>query len=233
MARYRSDFHISMTPSEKFLGWVYWAAQLLVLPALLQFLNRQLKNPFSMAELNFAFYAINFLSVCLIFRTFLKKSLTHVFHGFWDFIQAAVLGYAAYWACSLVVSRLIYIIDPTFANVNDSAIASLAGSNFWLMAASVVILVPVAEECFYRGLVFRLLHSKSKAAAYILSVCVFAAIHIVGYLGSAKPLTLLLCFLQYLPAGLCLAWSYEKSDTIFTPILIHAVINGIAIYTLR
>ena len=42
-----------------------------------------------------------------------------------------------------------------------------------------------------------------------------------------------MCFVQYLPAGLMLAWSYEKSNTIVTPILIHTVINAIAIYSMR
>ena len=40
-------------------------------------------------------------------------------------------------------------------------------------------------------------------------------------------------FLQYLPAGLSLAWAYTKSDTIFAPIAIHACINLVAIGGLR
>ena len=42
-----------------------------------------------------------------------------------------------------------------------------------------------------------------------------------------------MCFVQYLPAGLILAWSYEKSNTILTPIAIHTVINAIGIYAMR
>ena len=38
-----------------------------------------------------------------------------------------------------------------------------------------------------------------------------------------------MAFLQYLPAGLCLAWAYTKADTIFAPILIHAIINAVSI----
>ena len=67
----------------------------------------------------------------------------------------------------------------------------------------------------------------------LLSVFVFAAVHVVGYIGQWDTLTLVLCFVQYIPAGLCLAWSYTRSDTIFAPILIHAAINFIAIRGLR
>ena len=39
--------------------------------------------------------------------------------------------------------------------------------------------------------------------------------------------------LEYLPAGLSLAWAYAKSDTIFAPILMHACINFVAMGGLR
>jgi membrane protease YdiL (CAAX protease family) len=35
--------------------------------------------------------------------------------------------------------------------------------------------------------------------------------------------------IQYIPAGIWLAWSYLKGDTIFVPILIHAAVNYITI----
>ena len=42
-----------------------------------------------------------------------------------------------------------------------------------------------------------------------------------------------LAFLQYLPAGLCLAWCYVKSGSICGPILMHALINLYSINQLR
>ena len=222
-----------MTQAEKILGWMYLVIHLLFLPAILNALNGLLKDPMGPATLNFVYYCINFVAICCIFATFLKKSFTHAGRSFWDFLQAAVLGFVAYWVCSWLIGHLVQLIHPGFANVNDAAISQMAGNSFWLMAIGVVILVPTVEECLYRGLVFRALHSKSRVAAYLLSMAVFAAIHIIPYVGSSDLLVLLLCFLQYLPAGLCLAWAYEKADSIFAPILIHAVINAMGIYALR
>ena len=85
----------------------------------------------------------------------------------------------------------------------------------------------------YRGLIFRNLYGKSRWAAYIVSILAFAVIHIIGYIGRYSALELLMAFLQYLPAGLCLAWAYTKADTIFAPILIHAAINFLSIHALR
>jgi len=82
-------------------------------------------------------------------------------------------------------------------------------------------------------LIFRELYGKSRWAAYLVSIAAFAAVHIIGYLRVYSPMELLLSFLQYLPAGLCLAWSYAKSDTIFAPILIHTAVNAIGISAMR
>ena len=56
---------------------------------------------------------------------------------------------------------------------------------------------------------------------------------VLGYIGSESVTTLVLCFVQYLPAGLCLAWTYTKADNIFAPIVVHALVNAIAIGAVR
>ena len=62
---------------------------------------------------------------------------------------------------------------------------------------------------------------------------VFALVHVVGYIGNASALTLLLCFVQYLPAGYCLAWCYQNTGTILTPILMHMLVNAYGLANLR
>ena len=94
-------------------------------------------------------------------------------------------------------------------------------------------IVPPFEECMFRGLIFRNLYGKSPLIAYLVSIAAFAAIHILGYLGMYTPLEIAMACLQYLPAGLCLAWAYTRADTIFAPIVIHAVINYLSLRALR
>ena len=60
-----------------------------------------------------------------------------------------------------------------------------------------------------------------------------AAIHVLGYIGSYDIGRLVLCFIQYLPAGLCLAWTYTKADNIAAPMVVHAIVNAVAIGALR
>ena len=78
---------------------------------------------------------------------------------------------------------------------------------------------------------FRNLYKTSPIAAYLVSMGVFAAIHVVGYIGSFSPLHLLLCFVQYLPAGFCLAWCYRQTGTLLAPVIMHTLVNTVSVLT--
>jgi len=225
--------YISMSRQEKILGWLYMAFSLLALPALLNWVNEQLADPVPESTLNFVFYLTNFLFITGIFHSFLRASLIAAWRDIWNFIQAVVLGYVAYLAASKVMDFLMPLLMPNFSNINDAAIAELARANYTLMLIGVVFLAPLCEEMLYRGLIFRNLWQSSKPAAYLVSMAAFAAIHVLGYIGSTDAAQLVLCFVQYLPAGLCLAWTYTKADNIFAPALVHAIVNAVAIGALR
>ncbi len=223
----------NLTSRETFSGFLYLAFQFLLLPGFLHWCNGQMEKPLSTAELNFVFYLVNFLAMLLIFHGFLGRSARQVSQHPAYFCQAVILGLAAYYACSQAATWVIGQLVPGFANYNDAAIADMSRGSYFLTFIGTVILVPPVEECFYRGLIFRNLYSKNRWAAYLVSILVFAVIHILGYIGAYSPLELLMAVLQYLPAGLCLAWAYTKADTIFAPIAIHAAINYIGIHGLR
>ena len=225
--------YISMSRGEKISGWLYMVFSLLMLPALLTWFNGQLADPMREGTLNFVFYLTNFLCILCIFHRFLRSSLVAAWRDIWNFIQAVILGYVAYWAASGAMDFLISHFLPGFTNVNDASINAMASTDYTLMAIGVVLLVPLAEEVLYRGLIFRNLLQTSAVAAYLVSMAAFAAIHVLGYLGSESVTTLVICFIQYLPAGLCLAWTYTKADNIFAPVVVHAIVNAIAIGALR
>ena len=214
-------------------GWGYLAFQYLALPQILTWLQGTLPFRISDAEINFCFFFLNFMAITVIFHSFLGKSAAPVRRHPIYFLQAVILGLAAYYAGTRLFSLLICRIDPNFVNVNDASIADLTNGNFFLMALGVIVLVPPVEECLYRGLIFRVVDNTSRLAAYTLSVIAFCAIHVLGYLGSVTMGTLALCFLQYIPAGLALAWAYTKADTIYAPIVIHMIINAIGIFSMR
>jgi len=222
-----------LSSQETVAGFCYFAFQLLFLPTVLQWINGQMTNPLNAAELNFVYYLINFMAMLLIFHEFLGRSGRQVGQHPAYFCQAVILGFFAYYAMNFAIEWVMEQFLPSFSNYNDQAIAAMMRGNYFLMFVGTVILVPPVEECVFRGLIFRNLYSKSKWAAYIVSILAFATIHIIGFLGRYSALELLIAVMQYLPAGLCLAWAYVRADTIFAPILIHAAINFIGINAMR
>lgn len=232
MSRKRS-FSGTPTNQETIGGFVYLVFQVFFLPGILHWVNARLEVPLNASELNFVFFLINFIAILLIFHDFLGRGLNQVTQHPAYFCQAVILGLAAYHACSWATTWVIRQLVPGFSNYNDQSIAAMLESNYFLMLVGTVILVPAVEECLYRGLIFRNLYGKSPWAAYIVSIAAFAIIHIIGYIGQYSALELTMAFVQYMPAGLCLAWAYAKADTIFAPILIHTAINFISINGLR
>ncbi len=80
------------------------------------------------------------------------------------------------------------------------------------------VAAPVAEEFFFRGLLFGWLRTRLGLwSAVLVGGALFAAAHASP--GLLLPLTLV-------GAGLCLL--YERSGTLWTPVLAHAALNGLA-----
>ena len=227
------NYFAKPTPNESIFGLIYFLLQLLVVPGILVSVNLMLPVPMSEALLNFICFAINFVTVLVIFRKFLIANLAPVKEAPWYVLRWAGIGFLIYMAGNTVFGFLVPMIDPDFANINDAAIAEMVDSNYTLMTIGTVILVPVTEECFYRGLIFRGIYDKSPVWAYVVSMVLFSLAHVAGYVIMADFGTLVLCFFQYLPAAFALAWSYRKSGSLFAPVLIHMTVNQAGMLLMR
>lgn len=224
-----------ITPNlrESQIGWFYWTLQLLVLPSVLVFISGKLPFSITEAQLNIAFFLINFLCVAVIFFRFLKASLEHLLKNAVFCLTTALIGFLLYYGAQLVVGLLITKVYPQFMNANDMSVQLMVQQAFLPMAFCTIFLVPITEEVLYRGLVMGSLHHKGKFLSYGVSTVIFCAIHVVGYVGFYPLGMLVLCFLQYVPAGLFLGWAYDRTQTVCTPILIHMAVNAMGILAMR
>ena len=226
---------LSVTTSfhQRLWGWIYMGFQLLILPTLLYICNLFFNLQFSDAEINFIFFALNFIFVTIIFHRFLLQNAINALHRPIFVLLTALGGYFVYVFASNIITTLILFIDSDFYNVNDSFISAMVADEFIIMFVGTVILVPVVEETLYRGLVFASIYNKNRILSYIISTLAFAVLHVYGYIGTYPPAQLLLCLLEYIPAGICLAFAYARTDSIWTPILIHMAVNAIAVSAMR
>ncbi len=85
----------------------------------------------------------------------------------------------------------------------------------------IVVAAPLAEESFFRGFVFGGLRSKlSLWPAAIISGVVFGAIHAPSGPTTVVPLALL---------GVALAFLYDRTGSLWPPIILHAFNNALAL----
>jgi membrane protease YdiL (CAAX protease family) len=116
----------------------------------------------------------------------------------------------------LVTTFLEAIGQPQPVGPAEQAIAML---NPWLVVIAIVFFAPIAEELFFRGIVFNAWRREAgRTAAYIGSAALFAVIHLS--LASLLPIFLL---------GLALTWVYERTGNLLAPIVMHATVNGISV----
>lgn len=226
-------FFAKLTPNETVFGFIYFLLQLLAVPGILVAVSFLLPYPVSEAILNALFFAINFVVVLVLFRKFLTANFQIVRGYPWHVLRISAIGFVGYMVLNAVFSLITTLLVPDFANINDAAIMEMVQDHYGLMTVSTVLLVPVAEECFYRGLIFRNLYNRNPFLAYGVSMAVFALAHVAAYVTMVDFQTIVLCFLQYLPAGFALAWSYRRSGTIFAPVLIHMAVNQTGMLFMR
>ena len=219
---------VTLTRKELLIGWVYLLLQLLAIPLAIIRIDQALDLQLSETELNFVLFAVNFIATTVLLRKLLLKGGVIALKNPGRTIGTVLRCFGLYWLGSFFVNFLVGAVDPNFYNVNDASIQDLAADNYPLMLVATVILAPVTEELLYRGVVFGGISKISNILAYIVTALAFSAIHVVGYIGMYEPLHLALCLLQYIPAALVLCYAYARADSIWAPILLHVIINSIA-----
>ncbi len=128
--------------------------------------------------------------------------------------------------CSMAVGAALLLLGHK-DNPNNAEVFALAGEDLGMTAAVAVFLAPIAEEAMFRGGIFGLLRRYSRAAAYAVSILLFAFYHIWSF--ALSDATAWLYVLQYLPAGFLLARIYEKTNSLWASIFLHMTVNGVSI----
>ncbi len=219
--------------TEQRWGWRFLLFQLTFLGLFLALALRLFGLSVNNADFNLLYYLCSLAAVIVIFRRFLVDTLRQCPRKITNILIAVLAGFVAIRLLSIAVSLLVYYLNPQFQNANDQAVAENTRQSLLSTGIVTVLLAPVVEETLYRGAVFGSLYRRNKVWAYLVSMVLFAFVHISGYIGAVPPMTLALAFLQYLPAGLCLAGAYQYTGSLLAPIFIHAAINAVAIFAMR
>ena len=227
--------YIKMSRRELQLGYIWFV--LFVIASILHPIR-------STAWTEFFFHFANFAAAILIFRKFLVHSCQVPLTGFGAVCAMAALGAFLAWLANLLTNDLIYFylpkwffyddFGPHFYNVlKQDILTTHLGENPTLTFFAVAVFAPFAEELFHRGLVFGSLCRKSLALAYTVSVLLYAFLPLASLFGKLPVEYIVISFLQYIPMGVMFNWIYTRTETIWTPILAHILLNSASILAMR
>ncbi len=165
----------------------------------------------------------------LLFKEEILKGIQHIKSDFENHHKQII--YAAFFdelATILITLFLNFIViknNEHQGNI-DSAFKNQSPI---LIIVCVVILGPVIEELLYRGIIFSRIIKKNRIVAYAASSVLFGLAHVwYEALAEGNPAQLVFIFV-YMVSGICYDYIYEKTENIVWPIIVHAVINMLAL----
>jgi membrane protease YdiL (CAAX protease family) len=123
----------------------------------------------------------------------------------------------------MVVSNLIITTITGGIASNEETVRSLIETSPFYMAFDVVIYAPLMEELIFRKSIRNI--TNNKWGYVLLSGLIFGGLHVISSISS--PLDLLY-IIPYGSLGIAFAYSYYKSNNIFSTITMHAMHNGLS-----
>jgi membrane protease YdiL (CAAX protease family) len=227
---------LSNVPSrpQRIACWVYLPFHAVVIPLFLAILRAYLPGGLSDIAENTVNYTLGFVFCVGVMWTFLRGAFDVLLDNPAKCATALAVGYLRYWLLAYLAAGVLFAAlgDAALANPNNQAVLELMDETAGPVAGLVIFIAPVVEELLFRGVVFGSLRGRSRTLAYILSILIFSLCHVWQYALSAMDWTLLLYIVQYIPASYALAWVYEKTDSIWMPIFLHMLMNGLSLLVL-
>ena len=223
----KRPFQVKMRRSEIIGGIIWLAIYGFFMGDILGLGLELLGISYTAAQLNALFFLCNFVITALVFWRFLTKNLSLVPGNLLRTLKAMLLGFCIYWLLQVGLDVIGQLLSGNVDIPNDDTISSIAGENYRIMWAGAVLLAPMVEETLVRGLIFGTVRRLNRAAAYAAAAVVFAAMHVLSYLGQMDALTLGYNILVYGLPSIALCTCYEYAGNIWAPIGLHMIINAL------
>lgn len=141
-----------------------------------------------------------------------SRPLRSLLSGMGGGMAALALSYAAFFALYF----LFYLIAGKPLSVGETEeLKGIGGGGLALVIMVVVLLAPVFEEIFFRGLFYSALRRRLRPrTAIVVNGIIFGALHF------QPPFTISLVLV-----GMVLAYLYEKTDSLLAPMAAHSLYN--------
>ncbi len=218
-----SGFAESFTRTEKIKGAVLFFVYLFLIVFGGSLIER-IGIGFLTENLTFTVYLILFTLAIAMFFPVLITSFKNLSSKGFD--RLAVIGLITF---VLIIASGIFLDKLGIANENNEAIDEEAKRTGVRMFAAAALFAPFAEELIYRFFIFRLIGSKNLILAHIVTAAVFGFSHVWWFVLVDGDITQLAAMLPTFCMSLGFSVLYQKTGTLAYPIILHMVINIIAL----
>lgn len=227
------EFENLMSRGQLIAGWCYLPLHYLVLPFLLSVLALYSPDKLTEADINLVYYLLGIAFVLVCMWGYLRRSFDVLLDRLVHCLLTILMAFGLYYILAYAVMLLFSLLVPGAANPNDQQVMDLAQVDYGAMKSIAIFLAPIVEEVLFRGVVFGTLRTRSRVLAYVFSILLFSVYHVWQYVAVYGDWFYFLYALQYVPVSFVLAWCYERSGSIWTPIFFHMLFNAMSFYLLN
>jgi len=134
------------------------------------------------------------------------------------------------WLGGLAIVVVYGIVVMIFGEVTGQDVSRLTEGNplpdtdamtttVWaVLGLSVILAAPIGEELFFRSLLFRAIQARwGLIAGMAISGLLFAFVHFE-----------ISVVIPFWGIGMLFAWAYHKTGSLWTPVIAHAIFNGVS-----
>lgn len=226
----RRQWRPQMTHDEFVRGWVFFLLYFLVFPFVMAGIQWVFDQHWSLylsdAEANVLYYLLSTVLVLLVFWSFLRNAVDILL----DYLPENLLAVGVGLVGAGVLHLLVSLIPLPVEDPNVEIYAEQFAVSPQATIAIVALLMPIVEEVLFRGLVFGGLRRYSRPLGYIASVGLFTLYCVWTFAFSFGDARYLLLAVRYLPMALALTWCYDKGGSIWAPVALHMLINGVRLF---
>ena len=226
MNRFGRSPRPALSGIRKALGWVLFGLYVLVFPWLMGLIQRAFHGALPVAEANVVYYLVCAALVCALFWDFLSRS----FHHLVDFLPENLLALAAALVGGAAGQLAVRFLPLPVEDPNDVSYAQQYLLSPRATVLILVVLMPLVEEVFFRGLVFETLRPLGLPAAWVVSAAGFAVYCVWQFAWTTGDPRYLLLAVRYLPAGVALTWCRERGGSVWTPAAAHMGLNALTLW---
>ncbi len=219
-------------------GIAYWFVYLIGLPAIF--------NPLTIVDLAmpgmmcFLYFLIDLIALVVIYREYLKDSWIDFRFHWKETLKNIAIGLGIFAVLSVILGLVglpvitpsddsLYCALPIGEMIPNYRKAIVLWQSPVFFGFIFVCMTPIITSLLYQATIFGPICGERPLVAYIVLSLVAALPFIMRGLGVVSFGEAMIEYLSVLPFYLCAAWVYQKSNTVWAPIIFQAVVNLIGL----